>query len=373
MAKLSFIKSLLASMLASYILNNHGVSSFSLPPLSTSKKFVPSQSTSMTLSHLVLNRHQSNTDTASLSKSFPLKARGGGEIADLDANNQLKFLSKALAVTIAAITALKSSLVSGPLGVLSLTAIASAIVTPLTLYRQAYSFSVGYGFSVAAMCLAMLFTFNPSTIFSGSMPNLLALSGVFYGVRLGLFLLVREWTVAGKAESVKKFDKSPPLKRIPFSISVGMFYAFLCTPILYVLRGSGGGDLTQITNVGVTIAWIGALLEAVADTHKFLVKRNAKDDFNFIGPTGGVYLLSRHPNYLGEIMFWSGIFVSGLSSFGTQIIPWICSSLGLVGIFFIMFGATKRLDKIQLERYGGQAKYDDWVGKVTSPIIPFIS
>ena len=53
----------------------------------------------------------------------------------------------------AAANAISATLVSGsPLrAVGSLWAIASLVVVPLTIIQQSYSFSVGYGFSVAAM------------------------------------------------------------------------------------------------------------------------------------------------------------------------------------------------------------------------------
>ena len=41
-------------------------------------------------------------------------------------------------------------------------AIAAAVVTPLTIYKQAYAFSVAYGFCVAAMGGALLATFSPT-------------------------------------------------------------------------------------------------------------------------------------------------------------------------------------------------------------------
>jgi steroid 5-alpha reductase family enzyme len=255
----------------------------------------------------------------------------------------------------------------GPLGVAALTLVASAVVTPLTLYRQAYSFSVGYGFSVFAMGIALLSVFWKKSLIhaalttskyatSGAAPIFLVASIIFYGFRLGSFLLLRELTVPSKQKQIKSFDKTPLLKRVPFSISVAMFYAFMVTPVMYACRQfvNTGTPLpkgaNQIAFLGAAIAWFGALMEAIADGHKFLVKRGKDESVDFHGPTTGVYAMSRHPNYIAEIVYWFGVLLCGIPSFGKSPIAWICSSLGFVGIYKIMIGATDRLDAKQEEK-----------------------
>ena len=284
--------------------------------------------------------------------------------------------------------AITTALRSGPLGVLALTAIASAVVTPLTLYRQAYSFSVGYGFSVFAMGLALLSVFGTtltttvtsSSSICSSAPLLLVASILFYGFRLGSFLLIRQLTVQSKQKQLKSFDKTPLLKRIPLAVSVSMFYAFMVTPALYLCRAAStrtlSGRVNSIASAGAALAWIGALMEAVADTQKYLAKRNKDGSTDFVGPTTGLYAISRHPNYFGEVVFWFGVLVSGAPTFvGTTIssaiiIPLACSLLGFVGIYKIMTGATDRLDKKQEENYGGQQLYDDWKNQVPNKLAP---
>ena len=57
------------------------------------------------------------------------------------------------------------ALAKGPLGVPALAAVAGAVLAPLTLYRQGYSFSVGYGSAVGVMALAAMRAV-PSTMVS---------------------------------------------------------------------------------------------------------------------------------------------------------------------------------------------------------------
>merc|ERR1719183_1165578 len=276
-------------------------------------------------------------------------------------------------------------------------ATAAAAVVPLTLIRQAYSFSVGYGAAVAAMCAALVGIFGlPSPLgraawytAAGSSgggggvlggvtmapaPQLLAYAGLIYGVRLASFLFLREVAVPSKREQIKKLDKTSRPARVPFAAAVGMFYAFMVSPVLYAIRSGAAlscpfdvctaATLGQVQWAGVILAFFGLAVEATADTHKFLVKRNYDYATSFVGPTGGLYRMSRHPNYLGEILFWAGMFLGGIPAFGKNVVAWLAGSIGLWGIVSIMIGATKRLDEKQADRYESELAYTTWRKKV---------
>ena len=170
-------------------------------------------------------------------------------------------------------------------------------------------------------------------------------------------------------------DKSPWYKRTPLALSVSVLYAFMMTPVLVAMKTSveSGSVLQKVQKIFTGMAAFGMILEAVADQHKYEAKRNGlKDTDKFVGPTNWTYKLCRHPNYLGEIMHWTGIFGAGAVVFGKDIAAWLASGLGLLGILSIMFGASARLDKKQAQKYEGQPKYDEWKKEVTSSVIPFI-
>ena len=252
------------------------------------------------------------------------------------------------------------ALLQGPLGVPALAAVAGAVLAPLTFYRQGYSFSVGYGSAVGVMALACVAAVPPTT----QLARLTAGATLFYGFRLALHLLARQLSVPDIAERIKAFDKTPRLKRLPLVAPLALFYACMTSPLLFALRAPP--KYLLIAQVGCGLAWTGALIEAVADAQKFLHKRKdyaSKVAGTFTGPLGGLYASCRHPNYFGEVLFWFGLFVSGVPSFGSQVIPYACGSLGLYGIYGIMSGATKRLDGKQLEKYGGQPVYDAWAAR----------
>ncbi|KAL7433780.1 hypothetical protein ACHAXM_003725 [Skeletonema potamos] len=283
--------------------------------------------------------------------------------------------------------AISATLVSGtPLRAIGgLWAISSLAVVPLTFIRQGYSFSVGYGVSVAAMvisfllttsqALALLSSFDIScSTLTSSAPAFLAVTTVIYGLRLAFYLLLREFSVDSKRKQVKSFDKMPRLQRTPLALSVSLLYAFMTSPALFALRGlvKTGTALEKVQLVSTGVSVFGMVLESIADQQKYEAKRKSKEgEDKFVGPTTWSYKLVRHPNYLGEILFWVGLFGAGSVSFQKSIVAWLCGSLGLASILSIMFGASGRLDTKQQEKYGGQRKYEEWKDSVKYSVIPF--
>ena len=63
-------------------------------------------------------------------------------------------------------------------------------------------------------------------------------------------------------------------------------------------------------------------MEAIADTQKFIFKMDSQNDNKFI--KSGLWAYSRHPNYCGEIVLWTGVSVFAFGSLtGLQMISLI--------------------------------------------------
>lgn len=248
-------------------------------------------------------------------------------------------------------------------GLPALAGVSAGVIVPLTLYRQAYAFTVGYGFSTAAMGAALLLHFRPPPTSLGALH---AGCLVLYGVRLGLHLLVRELTVPEKAAQMKAMDGASRLQRVPFAASVSLLYAMMSSPVMFALQG--GAASSPLAAAGVAMQWSGCILEATADAHKLFAKRRAvAGSKTWQGPSGGCYAVSRHPNYAGELLFWAGTFLGGVPSFGSRPTPWLAGGVGLAAITAIMLEATQRLEAQQRAKYGGQAAFEAWVAR-TAPL-----
>jgi steroid 5-alpha reductase family enzyme len=125
----------------------------------------------------------------------------------------------------------------------------------------------------------------------------------------------------------------------------------MTSPVLFALRGANNakGKLGAITDwLGVAIAYFGSILAATTDFHKYIIERRGIDsesefDLSSSSSLEGIsishssFKLARHLNYIGEGMFWIGLYIGGVASFGKDAVAWICGTLGLSGIVGFMF------------------------------------
>lgn len=244
--------------------------------------------------------------------------------------------------------------------------VVAAALCAIGFYKFVYFMSVGYGLAVGGIGIAIgviALTRGDITLVMGVLCALL----LVYGLRLGLFLLIREM----KSAAYRKTLNSQTDKPMPFPVK---FVMWLFMAVLYVLETSAiwyreatAPDGPQLTAwIGAAIMLAGILLEAIADKQKSAAK---KIDPNKPVMTG-LYKISRCPNYFGEITFWTGVFVSGWSILqGWQ---WVIAILGYICILGIMISGAQRLEKRQNKNYGQLPEYKAYVEKtpILVPLIP---
>ena len=260
--------------------------------------------------------------------------------------------------------------------VAALAAVAMITMVPLTVVKNAHCFTVGYGASVASMGIAILVAFRQQTVSLSTM--LLAVAAVLYGLRLALFLLYRELSVPQMHRQTKEFDEQKMFLVLPMSVILSIMYAFQVSPILFAYRGNNRDEAiipsaTAVPLIGAVLSYMGLFMEAVADQHKLQFKRQKHVNYGhsrFASPTAGLYALCRHPNFAGEIAFWTGIYLGGMACNNKSIVAWCCGTFGWVTIASIMLGSTKRLEDKESKLYGGQPAYELWKKRVRYALVP---
>lgn len=243
------------------------------------------------------------------------------------------------------------------------------LVSAIGFKNYVWFISLGYGFSIAAEGLAMLLLYG-SNLTCGTLICCLLL--LCYGLRLGGYLAIRERKSASYMKKMQSEIKDG--KTIPFGVKVAIWitcaalYVTQVIPIFYRLHNGTGSDL--FTYFGAAVMAFGLLFESLAD----IQKNNAKkvNPRRFVDT--GLYRIVRCPNYLGEMLFWTGVLISGFGAL-TGAGQWIMALIGYFGIIYVMFSGARRLEIRQNKNYGSDPEYQNYVKTVPIllPVIPLYS
>lgn len=231
--------------------------------------------------------------------------------------------------------------------------------------KYVYFLSIGYGFAIAAGSIATAIMFGGRLDWVSVVQMLLFIA---YGARLSGFLLARELKSASfnKAmKSVMKPEKPMPIfVSITIWVSVAILYTMQLSPMFYRLYNGVHDVLFPM--IGAVISAAGLVLESLADRQKSQQKSQRPD----MVATEGLYRIVRCPNYLGEIIFWTGVLVGAFGAL-QDAGQWIMAIVAWVLIVFIMFNGAQRLEKRQMKRYGSDPAYNAYADK-TPIILPFV-
>ena len=238
------------------------------------------------------------------------------------------------------------------------------MVSSIGFKKYVWFISLGYGFSIAAEGLAMLLLFgNALTV--GTVLCCLLL--VVYGLRLGGYLAIRERNASYNKNMQGQIKDS---KVIPFGakcsiwITCAALYVTQVIPVFYRLHNGSGSGL--FTYIGAAVMAFGLIFESLAD----LQKNNAKKTNPRRFVDTGLYRIVRCPNYLGEMLFWTGVLISGFGAL-TGAGQWIMALIGYVGIIYVMFSGARRLEIRQNKNYGADPDYQNYIRTVPI-LLPFI-
>lgn len=242
------------------------------------------------------------------------------------------------------------------------------LITTVGFRRMVYFLNIGYAFSIVAVVIAAMGLLWKNASF------LVVLQGaavVFWGMRLGIFVVKREFSDNYKKERERidaEYNGIGLPAKFAIWITVSVLYLMMVSPSLFGLENTPKAFLS-----GSVAQWIGfvamaggLVLEGIADRQKSAFK--AQNPTTFCNT--GLYRWVRCPNYLGEIIFWVGNWVMGIPFYRTAL-EWVISLVGMLCIVFVMFSSTRRLERTQIKRYGNLPEYQQY-SRTVPVLLPFV-
>jgi steroid 5-alpha reductase family enzyme len=133
-----------------------------------------------------------------------------------------------------------------------------------------------------------------------------------------------------------------------------------CLP-LYPALSAGRAPLGWLDGVALVVTASAIAVEALADQQLVHFRRAPRDPQDFL--RAGLWSWSRHPNYLGEMGFWWGLFLFGLAADPS----WAWTGVGAISITLMFrFVSLPMIEERMRERRPG---FESWAAR-SSLVIP---
>ena len=283
-------------------------------------------------------------------------------------SNQKSLIGIAVSAAIGALVILAGSDGSSQVGSIAVFAVCGllafainwAVFVPSNLAKTEHYFDLtGSATYVTVTAVALLFSndLDARAVIAGIM--------VFtWALRLGsfLFLRIRRDGRDGRFDEIKV----DPLRFFMTWTLQGLWVLLTMACALAIITGTERKAIGVWAVLGI-VAWVaGFAIEVTADRQKSAFKRDPANEGDFI--KSGLWAWSRHPNYFGEIVLWTGIAIMALPVLSGW--RWVT----LISPLFVILLLTRvsgipMLEKRAEERWGDAEEFKRYTAN-TPVLIP---
>jgi len=191
---------------------------------------------------------------------------------------------------------------------------------------------------------------------------------VIWSLRLSSFLYLRIHRT-GKDGRFDLLKTSPIRFLVPWTLQGLWVFLTMIVVIVINSQADSGTPLGIWDGIGLSIWILGFGIEAIADKQKTVFNTEPNNQGKWID--SGLWSYSRHPNYLGEILLWTGIAFFGISCFtGLERVAWV--SPLFIYLLLTKVSGIPILDKRSLEKWGDDPEYQKY-RENTPALIPRLS
>ena len=187
-----------------------------------------------------------------------------------------------------------------------------------------------------------------------------------WAVRLGSFLFMR----IHKDGEDKRFRSIKPSSTQFFMTWTlqGLWVSLCSMCALTAISSESGVVVNPLFYLGIGLFILGFSLEVIADNQKTKFRSVPENRNKFI--TTGLWAKSRHPNFFGEIILWTGIAVISVSSLqGLQYITLI--SPVFTYLLLVYVSGVRMLEARADKQWGDQDEYKKYKSQVPTLVIKY--
>ena len=183
-----------------------------------------------------------------------------------------------------------------------------------------------------------------------------------WAIRLGSFLFMR---IHHDGEDKRFRSIKPSASQFFMTWTLQGLWVSLCSMCALTAISSNTGIVTNaFFYIGLALFILGFAIEVMADMEKSAFKANQENKDKFINT--GLWARSRHPNYFGEIVLWTGIAVMSFSSLeGLQYLTLISPIFTYLLLVYV--SGVRMLEARGDLKWGDDPEYQDY--KKRTPVL----
>ena len=190
-----------------------------------------------------------------------------------------------------------------------------------------------------------------------SLSLLISMAVLIWTLRLGSFLLKRVLD-AGEDKRFRTIKNSPTQFFMTFNLSA--LWVVICSLCALTAVSNGVLNVEPVFYLGLLTFIIGFSIEVIADNQKTAFRSIPENSNKFI--TTGLWSVSRHPNYFGEVVLWMGIAIMSLPYLeGLQYWTLISPIFSFTLIYFV--SGVRMLEARANVKWGENKEYQKYVEK----------
>jgi len=231
---------------------------------------------------------------------------------------------------------------------------------PANIYKTEHYYDITGSISyLSVIATAVVFTSNLDV-----RAQLAACMVVVWALRLGSFLFLR----IRQDGQDDRFDeiKINPLRFFFAWTLQGLWVLLTAACALAIITGGKSVPIGVVGTIGIVMWVVGFLIEVTADRQKRVFKRDTTNAGKFINV--GLWSWSRHPNYFGEILLWTGMAVLAIPVLSGGQWVTLISPVFVYLLLTRLSGIPTLTEKAQ-KKWGDDADYQAYLAR-TSLLIP---